>query len=352
MKNRFLQFSIAILVVLFFGCSTSSDGNGNSTTTVVPLAPTGLTGTVVSPTQSNLSWTDNSTNETGFKIERRTGSANYAVVGTVNQDVLSFSDSGLTPSTTYTYRVYAFNSVGSSLTYSNEVTITTSNSTAINVPGPDVTDIDGNTYQSITNCGLTFTKQNLNVSKYSDGTSIPQVTDVTQWANLTTGAWCYYNNATANGKTYGKLYNWYAVAGIYDAASEANPALRKKLAPSGWHVPSDSEWTQLTDCLGGTAVAGGKMKATGTIQAGTGLWQNPNTDASNASGFSGLPGGGRFSTGGGNYVFIPNDGIWFSSSEVDLWYAWNRYLYSYNSNIYRFGDDYKKDGFSVRCVKD
>jgi hypothetical protein len=125
MKKRFLQFTIATLVVLFFGCSTSSDGNGNSTTTVVPLPPTNLIGVVGSTTQINLSWTDNSTNETGFKIQRRTGSSIYTIVGTVNFDVLSFSDTGLTPGTTYIYRVYSYNSVGDSPTYSNEVTVTT-----------------------------------------------------------------------------------------------------------------------------------------------------------------------------------------------------------------------------------
>ena len=147
--------------------------------------------------------------------------------------------------------------------------------------------------QEVTIGTQTWMQKNLNVSKYSDGTLIPQVTDGTQWANLTTGAWCYYNNTTANGATYGKLYNWFAVVGIYDAASANNPALRKKLAPTGWHVPTDAKWTQLTDCLGGESVAGGKMKSTGTIQAGTGLWDDPNTAATNESGFTGLPGGIR-----------------------------------------------------------
>ncbi len=119
--KKIIVFIFGILLVI--SCSTSTDENGNSNTTVVPLPPTGLTGNVVSPTQINLTWTDNSTNETGFKIERRTGSTNYDVVGTVNQDVLNFSDSGLTPSTTYTYRVYAYNAVGNSLTYTNEVTL-------------------------------------------------------------------------------------------------------------------------------------------------------------------------------------------------------------------------------------
>ena len=230
------------------------------------------------------------------------------------------------------------------------------NPTGINITGPNVTDIDSNVYQSVTNCGLTFTKQNLNVSKYSDGTPIPQVTDPTQWANLTTGAWCYYNNDPANGAVYGKLYNWYAVAGIYDAASAANPALRKKLAPAGWHVPTDSEWSNLINCLDPNAdggnnynIAGGKMKSIGTLQAGTGLWQSPNTDATNASGFTGLPAGYRYNFG--TFYDIGNGGNWWSSSEAVPPDAWYRYL-DYG-NGYAFRTNYsKKDGFSVRCLRD
>jgi uncharacterized protein (TIGR02145 family) len=225
-------------------------------------------------------------------------------------------------------------------------TSTDENSIEINIDGPNVTDIDGNTYQSVSNCGLTFTKQNLNVSKYSDGTPIPEVTDATQWANLTTGAWCYYNNTTVNGTTYGKLYNWYAVVGIYDAASATNPALRKKLAPAGWHVPTDAEWTQLTDCLGGETVAGGKMKSTST------LWQSPNIAATNTSGFTGLPGGYRVN--GGTFDKIGGSGFWWSSSEDDTTDACYRFLnygfgycYSYSSFGYNKGN-----GFSVRCFLD
>jgi uncharacterized protein (TIGR02145 family) len=226
------------------------------------------------------------------------------------------------------------------------------NPTGINIAGPNVTDIDGNTYQSVSNCGLTFTKQNLNVSKYSDGTLIPQVTDPTQWENLTTGAWCYYNNNPANGAVYGKLYNWYAAAGIYDAASLANPALRKKLAPAGWHVPTDSEWSNLINCLdpnanGGSTfpnIAGGKMKSTGTS-----LWSSPNTAATNESGFSGLPGGFRNSSG--TFFSIGFNGLWWSSSEVSTASAWDRYLSSNAGNAYR-GNYSKGNGLSVRCIRD
>ncbi|EAZ94961.1 hypothetical protein FBBAL38_11469 [Flavobacteria bacterium BAL38] len=189
-----------------------------------------------------------------------------------------------------------------------------------------------------------WSSTNLDVTTYRDGTPIPQVTDPTAWANLTTGAWCYYNNDPANGTIYGKLYNWYAVAGIYDAASLNDPSLRKQLAPQGWHVPSDAEWTTLTTFLGGVSEAGGKMKSTGTS-----LWLFPNLAATNESGFTGLPGGCRGS--GGSFDYVGNDGIWWSSSESSTADAWNRGL---NCNWgYAYRDSYnKRNGFSVRCLRD
>jgi uncharacterized protein (TIGR02145 family) len=129
---------------------------------------------------------------------------------------------------------------------------------------------------SVTICSQVWATKNLDVTTYSDGTVIPQVTDPTAWESLTTGAWCYYNNDPANGAVYGKLYNWYAVAGIYDAASLANESLRKILAPTGWHIPSDAEWTTLITFLGGPAAAGGKMK-----EAGICHWEYPNISKSN-----------------------------------------------------------------------
>jgi len=195
---------------------------------------------------------------------------------------------------------------------------------------------------NVTICSQVWTTTNLNVSTYRDGTPIPQVTDPTAWANLTTGAWCYYNNSTSNGTTYGKLYNWYAVAGIHDVASAANPALRKNLAPTGWHVPTDAEWTILTNCLGGETVAGGKMKAT------TG-WTAPNAAATNSSGFTGLPGGYRLSFG--TFNSVGGFGFWWSASESDTTYAWNRDLEYDNGNAGRI-DNEKGSGLSVRCLRD
>ena len=118
-------FFALIACVSFWSCSTSPNNNGGTNTTIIPIAPSNLTGVVVSNTRVNLSWTDNSTNETGFKIERRLDGGNYAVIGTVNTDILNYSDSGLIAYTNYTYRVYSYNAVGNSITYSNEFSIST-----------------------------------------------------------------------------------------------------------------------------------------------------------------------------------------------------------------------------------
>ena len=180
--------------------------------------------------------------------------------------------------------------------------------------------------------------KNLNVSRYRNGDPIPQVTNQTQWDNLTTGAWCYYNNNPANGTIYGKLYNWYAVN---------DP---RGLAPQGWHVPSDTEWTILTNFLGGLDMAGGKLKAIGTLEGGTGLWGVPNVEGTNTSGFTGLPGGFRYYNGPISFYLISTAGYWWSSSEYEISNAWSRYVDTNTS--YTFEEHYGKlTGFSVRCVK-
>jgi hypothetical protein len=135
--------AILLVLTLVYSCSTSSNDQSNSTT-VVPLAPTNLTGTA-NTTQINLFWTDNSTNENEFKIERKTGSGTYVIVGTTGVDIATYSDNGLTPSTTYTYRVYSNNAVGKSLTYSNELSITTTNTSSINLTTTAVSSIANTT---------------------------------------------------------------------------------------------------------------------------------------------------------------------------------------------------------------
>jgi uncharacterized protein (TIGR02145 family) len=175
-------------------------------------------------------------------------------------------------------------------------------------------------------------KKNLDVDHYSNGEPIPEVKDPTEWSNLKTGAWCYYNNDPANGAIYGKLYNRYAVN---------DP---RGLAPKGWHIPSEAEWTELENYLGGKDVAGGKLKETGTAH-----WQNPNTGATNESGFSALPGGWRNYNGA--FGSVGYYGLWWSSTESDATDAWYRGMGCSYAAIGR-GDDGKGSGFSVRCLRD
>ena len=183
---------------------------------------------------------------------------------------------------------------------------------------------------------------NLSVSTYSDGTPIPQVTDPNQWANLTTGAWCYYNNDPTNGNVYGKLYNWYAVAGIYDAASLSNPTLRKNLAPIGYHIPTYGEWITLKNHIGGDG-SGGELKETGTSH-----WAAPNNNATNSSGFTALPGGERHFSDG-SFNSITNQGYWWCLTDYDSTEAYCYSLVNFNG-LALTNSTYKSTGFSVRCI--
>jgi len=170
----------------------------------------------------------------------------------------------------------------------------------------------------------TWTTKNLDVTKYRNGDAIPQVQDKNAWANLTTGAWCYFENKTANGTKYGKLYNWYAVN---------DP---RGLAPKCYHIPSDEEWTMLTDDLGGKSVAGKIMKRIHGY-------------GTNVNGFAALPGGGRYDKG--DFYDIGFVSTWWSSSEATTGLAWKRILGSLNDDV-TTTYDYMQDGFSVRCIKD
>ena len=208
---------------------------------------------------------------------------------------------------------------------------------AIGKPGPNITDSEGNSYKTITIGTQTWMAENLKVSKYSDGTTIPNIMDNTQWQNNTTGAWSYYNNDVANNVKYGKLYNWYAVS----KTSNGN----KNVCPTGWHVPADAEWTVLTDYLGGFKVAGGKMKEVGVTS-----WLIPNTDATNTSLFSALPGGIRYGEVA-LYAEVGRAGYWWSSTEFDKGSAWFRTLRNYDG-IAIYANYNKWYGLSVRCLRD
>jgi len=186
---------------------------------------------------------------------------------------------------------------------------------------------------SVSICCQRWMTKNLDVTTYRNGDAIPKVTNNAEWAALTTGAYCYYNNdSTTYAVTYGKLYNWYAVN---------DP---RGLAPEGWYIPTDFEWTTLANCLGGDDVAGGPLKEIGTTH-----WITPNTGATNLSGFSGLPGGVRASYG--PFASIGNNGIFWSSTEFNTGNAWYHNLNYLNDDLFGAVDS-KNNGFSIRCLRD
>jgi uncharacterized protein (TIGR02145 family) len=198
--------------------------------------------------------------------------------------------------------------------------------------GETVADIEGNIYHTVTIGKQVWMVENLKTTKYRNGDPIQNVTDNTAWSNLTTGAYCNYNNNSGKAKTYGRLYNWYAV----------NDS--RNIAPTGWHVATDDEWTTLTTYLGYEELAGGKLKEIGTAH-----WKSPNKGATNKTGYTALPGGNRFWYG--TFENIGFNGNWWTSSEFDKFNAWYRLM---NSSLCIVGRNsyLKKNGFSVRCVRD
>lgn len=174
--------------------------------------------------------------------------------------------------------------------------------------------------QTVTIGTQVWMTKNLDVATFRNGDPIPEAKTWEEWEKAGENkqpAWCYYNNDPANGAKYGKLYNWYAV----------NDS--RGLAPEGWHVPSDAEWTKLTDFLGGEEVAGTKMKST--------------------SGFSGLPGGDCNISG--TFIYIGDYGSWWSSTEYNTNQAHNLSLKYYEGIVYRIVN-FKARGSSVRCLRD
>lgn len=235
----------------------------------------------------------------------------------------SFTSSltGLTANTTYYVRAYATNSQGTA--YGGQLYFSTTASSLT------VTDADGNTYNTVTIGTQVWMAENLKTTKYRDGTSIPNITDDAAWLALTTGAYCCYNNDISNQNTYGALYNWYA-------------AISEKICPLGWHVPTNSEWAQLREFLGGYSVAGGKMKSVSG-------WTAPNKGATNESGFSALPGGNRGSYG--KFFRIGDYAFWHSTTE------YNESFPSFWHIAFEFEGLYltslpKSEGGSIRCIKD
>ena len=196
-----------------------------------------------------------------------------------------------------------------------------------------VIDIDGNVYNTVRIGSQLWMVENLKTTHYRNGDLIPNVINDTLWGKKTTGAYCNYSNDVEYSIIYGRLYNWYAVND------------NRNICPEGWHVPTDAEWTLLENYLGGNIIAGGKMKETGIAH-----WVSPNTGATNESGFTALPGAGRYRDG--TFTEIGYFGNWWSSSiDNKMPYAIYRNLTYYDAGIY-WGGSNMADGFSIRCLRD
>lgn len=315
--------------------ATNSGGTGygevNSFTTLAPELPV-LTTNALSNITTNSASTGGEITFDGYLpiIERGicwSTSTNPRISDqkiTEGNGIGSFSSTltNLTPNTIYYIRAYATNKSGTA--YGNQVYMKTFTGTA--------TDIEGNVYFTVTIGTQVWLVENLKTTKYNNGDQIPMITDATQWSKQTTGAWCNYDNNPANGSVLGKLYNWYTV----------NDS--RGIAPKGFHVPSDAEWTTLTNYLGGESVAGSKLKEIGSTH-----WSIDNINATNSSGFTALPGSGRSETG----VFggaATNCNFW-SSSLQSTTMAYLRSILDGDPNAYRFYF-FRECGHSVRCIKD
>jgi uncharacterized protein (TIGR02145 family) len=234
--------------------------------------------------------------------------------------------SGLNGSTTYYVRAYATNSAG--IGYGMTMAFTTQQGS-----GGTITDIDGNVYHTVTIGTQTWMKENLKVTHYCNGDLIGTTTLNISSESAPKYQWAYEGNE-GTVATYDRLYTWYAVTDS------------RNVCPISWHIPTDAEWTVLTEYLGGNSVAGGKLKETGITH-----WQSPNIGATNESDFTALPGGYRFIDG--TFSNINSWGFWWSATigiNANL-EAWGWFLV-YEASTVGKGSDGKNVGFSVRCVRD
>ena len=324
---------LLVTLIIVAGCKKKSE-----VPSVIVTIPIIVTGNFSNLLLNTVDFTGNVTTDGGSTVTKRGFAwSNTNQNPTLDNDTLvsgngtgSFYSTikGLKGQTKYYIRAYATNQIGTG--YGNTLNVQTIDTT--------MTDFDNNRYHIVQVGNQVWMAENLKVTHYRNGDIIPEISDGTQWSNLTTGAYCWFNNDQNTYKTlYGALYNWFAVS---DA---------RNISPAGWHIPSDAEWTILTTYLGGESEAGGKMKSVGTIEAGSGLWFSPNSSATNETGFSALPGGDRWHDG--TIHDLGYYGYWWSATEYDLLDAWPRSLDSVNGWISRV-NSYKTSGFSIRCLRD
>ena len=312
------------------GYATNSAGTGYGAsvhfTTLAAVLPTVTTATPKSVTQTTATLGGSVTFDGGQSTthgvcwstgENPTVADSKTVDGT-GEGVFTSSLTGLTANTTYYARAYATNGVGTA--YGTQYVVKTMYGM--------VTDYDGNTYQTVMIGTQEWMAENLKVTHYRNGDPIPNITDNGQWANIYSNAYCAYDNSLSKASTYGLLYNFYAVADS------------RNLCPTGWHVPTKDEWSNLIDYLGGASVAGNKMKSFGLGSA-----------ADNSSGFTALLSGFR-QIPSGSFEELNSQEIWWASPIYQGNYYSVRVSFR-TSNALLEGSLYSDIcGFSVRCLKD
>jgi uncharacterized protein (TIGR02145 family) len=324
MKNLLRISEITLLIISTFVFHSCKKEN----TVTVPEPPTAVTASAGN-NQANVTFTapiNNGGSEiTGYTVTSDPGGL------TANGSASPITVTGLTNATAYTFTVTAKNAIG-----------TSAKSPSSNSVTPNITDPDGNIYTTVTIGTQVWMKENLKTTKYNDDTPIPNVTSNDAWSQVSAGAYCDYSNNSANSTPYGRLYNWYVVDN--ESATKVASNGGKNVCPTGWHVPTDSEWATLTNYLGGETIAGGKLKETGITH-----WASQNTGATNESGFTGLPGG--FRELNGTYDFLRYGGFYWSSNSFASIYGIYRKLNYVNAEIIRSTNG-KRGAISVRCIKD
>jgi uncharacterized protein (TIGR02145 family) len=323
MKNKIWSYSL-VLIVLILALDNSCRKEEHVATPVISTTPF----TVI--TSTSVMSGGNVTSDGGAVVlvrgvcwSNKTGptvSDKFTSDGSGTGSFLS-SITGLVSGTGYYVRAYATNLAGTS--YGNEFLFV--------MP---ILDVDGNIYSSVMIGDQVWMSQNLKTTRFSDNTTIPMVADNSVWSNLSTPGYCWYKNDDYTNKpNYGALYNWFAVN-------------TGKLCPDGWHVPGEKEWTALEDYLGGEGITSGLLK-----EGGTEHWVTPNESATNKYGFTALPGGYRTGLYVGSFRTKRFYGWWWTDTEIDLSGARAR-LMTYDSREIAAGTALKKNGYSVRCVKD
>lgn len=329
-KNAALKIYLLIIgfgLMFLTGCKKDEENKTPTPSTQIPVLTTGEINNI---TQSSATSGGNITSDGGATVIERGVCWSIGQTPTINENKTndgtgtgSFTSNitGLEPNTNYYVRSFATNSNGTS--YGSAISFKTLESS-----GETVTDIDGNVYHTITIGTQVWMLENLKTTKYRNGEPITYLTEMQD----STGAYCDYENSAVNSSIYGRLYNY---AAIHDS---------RNICPNGWHVPTNNEWSTLIEFLGGENIAGGKLKETGATH-----WNSPNTGATNESGFTALPGGARFDDG---FFQIGDIGVWWSSTEKNVYFAWSWQLWNGGQEIYNDNDYPKRYGFSIRCVKD